>query len=46
MIAGEEHLTPYLKKKFASMKQDEVIVVVQGGELLQSRKSCQRQSSL
>ena len=26
MIAGNEHLTPYLKKKFASLKPDEVIV--------------------
>ena len=26
MIAGQEHLTPYLKKRFASMKRDEVIV--------------------
>ena len=26
MIAGQGHLTPYLKKKFTSMKRDEVIV--------------------
>ena len=33
MIAGREHLTPYL---------NEVSVLVLGGELLQSHKSCER----
>ena len=32
MIAGQEHLTPYLKKKFTNMKRDEVIVWWYGEE--------------
>ena len=39
MIDGQEHLTPYLKKTFTSMKRDGVIACWYGGELLQSHKS-------